>query len=233
MLTVENLQVSYGRVPALWNVSFTVPEGEIVALVGANGAGKTTTVRTLSGLLKPSAGAITLSGERIDGRAPGDIVRRGIVHVPEARRLFPEMSVFENLLMGAYATPKAGRAERLEKVFSVFPRMKERQKQAAGTLSGGEQQMVAIGRGLMAAPKLLMLDEPSLGLAPLLVEEMFRVVQDINASGVTVLLIEQDTQHALALARHAYVLEAGCVVLSGTGQELLANEAVRKAYLGL
>ncbi len=233
MLEVEHLQVSYGRVPALWDVSFTVPAGEIVALVGANGAGKTTTVRTLSGLLKPLGGTITFNGERIDGIASTEIVRRGIVHVPEARRLFPEMSVLENLLMGAYATPKAGRAGRLEKVFSIFPRVQERQRQEAGTLSGGEQQMVAISRGLMADPKLLMFDEPSLGLAPLLVEEMFRVVREINATGVTVLLIEQNTQHALSLAQRGYVLEAGRVVLSGTGAELLANEDVRKAYLGL
>ena len=233
MLEVEHLQVSYGRVPALWDVSFSVPQGEIVALVGANGAGKTTTLRTVSGLLKPKTGKITFNGERIDGLASTEIVRRGIVHVPEARRLFPEMSVLENLLMGAYSTPKAGRAERLEKVFSIFPRVKERQRQEAGTLSGGEQQMVAISRGLMADPKLLMFDEPSLGLAPLLVEEMFRVVQEINASGVTILLIEQNTQHALALAQHGYVLEAGRLVLSGTGAELLANEDVRKAYLGL
>ena len=233
MLEVEHLRVSYGRVPALWDVSFTVPAGEIVALVGANGAGKTTTVRTLSGLLKPLGGTIMFNGERIDGIASTEIVRRGIVHVPEARRLFPEMSVLENLLMGAYATPKAGRDDRLEKVFSIFPRVKERQRQEAGTLSGGEQQMVAISRGLMADPKLLMFDEPSLGLAPLLVEEMFRVVREINSTGVTILLIEQNTQHALSLAQHGYVLEAGRVVLSGTGAELLANEDVRKAYLGL
>ena len=233
MLEVKNLQVSYGRVPALWDVSFTVPQGEIVALVGANGAGKTTTVRAVSGLLRPAAGTITFHGERIDGRESTEIVQRGIVHVPEARRLFPEMSVRENLLMGAYSTPKAGRDARLEKVFSIFPVVRERQGQQAGTLSGGEQQMVAIGRGLMADPKLLMFDEPSLGLAPLLVEEMFRVVREINATGVTILLIEQNTQHALSLAQHGYVLEAGRTVLSGTGAELLANEDVRKAYLGL
>ena len=233
MLEVKNLQVSYGRVPALWDVSFRVPQGEIVALVGANGAGKTTTVRTLSGLLRPNVGSITFHGERIDGRASAEIVRRGIVHVPEARRLFPEMSVWENLLMGAYATPKAGRDARLDKVFSIFPIVKERQGQQACTLSGGEQQMVAIGRGLMADPKLLMFDELSLGLAPLLVEDMFRVVKEINATGVTILLIEQNTQHALSLAQHGYVLEAGRTVLSGTGAELLANEDVRKAYLGM
>ncbi len=233
MLSVEHIQVSYGRVPVLWDVSFTVPTGEIVALVGANGAGKTTTVRTISGLLRPQSGTITFHGERLDGRPSTEIVQRGIVHVPEARRLFPEMSVQENLLMGAYSTPKAGREDRLEKVFSIFPVVKERRRQEAGTLSGGEQQMVAIGRGLMADPKLLMFDEPSLGLAPILVEEMFRVVREINAGGVTILLIEQNTQHALALAQHAYVLEAGRVALSGSGADLLANEGVRKAYLGL
>jgi branched-chain amino acid transport system ATP-binding protein len=233
MLSVEKLQVSYGLVPALWEVSFIVPAGEIVALVGANGAGKTTTLRAVSGLLRPKAGTIHFNGERIDGLPSTGIVGRGIVHVPEARRLFPEMSVLENLLMGAYTTAKSGRRERLEKVFSIFPVVKERQRQLAGTLSGGEQQMVAIGRGLMADPKLLMFDEPSLGLAPILVEEMFRVVQEINASGVTILLVEQNTQHALALAQHGYVLEAGRVALSGTGAELLADEGVRKAYLGL
>lgn len=162
-----------------------------------------------------------------------DIVRRGIIQVPEGRALFPEMSVIDNLLMGAYATPKDGRRMRLEQIFGIFPRVKERRKQLAGTLSGGEQQMVAIGRGLMAAPKLLMLDEPSLGLAPLMVEEVFGVIKEINASGVTVLLVEQNTQHALSLSSRGYVLEAGRVVLSGSGHELLANADVRKAYLGL
>ena len=233
MLEVEQLQAAYGRVPALWDVSFRVPAGEIVALIGANGAGKSTTLRVLSGLVPASGGSVRFAGEALTGRAPREIVQRGIVHVPEARRLFPEMSVLENLLMGAYATPKAGRAERLERVFGIFPRVRERQRQLAGTLSGGEQQMVAIGRGLMADPKLLMFDEPSLGLAPKLVEEMFRVVREINAAGVTVLLVEQNTRHALALASHGYVLEAGRTVLSGTGAELLANADVRKAYLGL
>jgi len=187
----------------------------------------------LSGLLRPQAGSITLDGERIDGCSPMDIVRRGIIQVPEGRALFPEMSVIDNLLMGAYATPKDGRRMRLEQIFGIFPRVKERRKQLAGTLSGGEQQMVAIGRGLMAAPKLLMLDEPSLGLAPLMVEEVFGVIKEINASGVTVLLVEQNTQHALSLSSRGYVLEAGRVVLSGSGHELLANADVRKAYLGL
>jgi branched-chain amino acid transport system ATP-binding protein len=233
MLKVDQLQASYGKVQTLWEVGFEVPKGEIVALIGANGAGKTTTLKVLSGLLRPQAGSIVLDGEHIDGRAPPEIVARGIVHVPEGRGLFPDMTVLDNLLMGAYGTPQGGRRGRLDRVFAIFPRVKERQKQFAGTLSGGEQQMVAIGRGLMADPKLLLLDEPSLGLAPLMVEEVFRVIREINASGVTVLLVEQNTQHALALASHGYVLEAGRVVLSGTGRDLLANAEVRRAYLGL
>ncbi|MDQ2953536.1 MAG: ABC transporter ATP-binding protein [Pseudomonadota bacterium] len=233
MLTIAHLQASYGKVQTLWEIGFEVPKGEIVALIGANGAGKTTTLKVLSGLLKPQAGTVTLEGERIEGRAPPDIVRRGMVHVPEGRGLFADMTVFDNLLMGAYGTPSGGRRERMDRVFAIFPRVQERQQQLAGTLSGGEQQMVAIGRGLMADPKLLMLDEPSLGLAPLMVEEVFRVIRQINAAGVTVLLVEQNTQHALAIASRVYVLEAGRVVLSGSGQELLANTDVRKAYLGL
>ena len=233
MLTIAHLQASYGKVQTLWDISFEVPRGEIVALVGANGAGKTTTLKVLSGLLKPQAGKITLDGEHLEGCSPPDIVRRGIVHVPEGRGLFPDMTVFDNLLMGAYGTPATGRRDRMDRVFAIFPRARERRQQLAGTLSGGEQQMVAIGRGLMADPKLLMLDEPSLGLAPLMVAEVFRVIKEINALGVTVLLVEQNTQHALALASRAYVLEAGRVVLSGSGQELLTNDDVRKAYLGL
>jgi len=233
MLKVEHLQVAYGKVQTLWDISFEVPRGEIVALVGANGAGKTTTLKTLSALLKPKSGAIALDGESLAACSSIEIVERGIVHVPEGRGLFPEMTVLDNLLMGAYSTRKAGRSERLDKVYATFPILKEREKQVAGTLSGGEQQMAAIGRGLMAEPRLLMLDEPTLGLAPIVVEEMFRVVRDINASGVTVLLVEQNTQHALMLANRGYVLEAGRVVLSGTGSELLTNEEVRRAYLGL
>jgi branched-chain amino acid transport system ATP-binding protein len=233
MLKVDQLQASYGKVKTLWEISFEVPKGEIVALIGANGAGKTTTLKVLSGLLKSEAGSIVLGGERIDGCSPEEIVRRGLIHVPEARALFPDMTVLDNLLMGAYAAPAAGRRERLDKVLAIFPRVKERRQQMAGTLSGGEQQMVAIGRGLMADPKLLMLDEPSLGLAPLMVEEVFRVVKEINTLGVTVLLVEQSTQHALMLSNRGYVLEAGRVVLSGSGQQLLANADVRKAYLGL
>lgn len=233
MLNVRNLQVAYGSVQAIWDISFEVPQGEIVAMIGANGAGKTTTLKTLAGLLRPKAGEIVLDGARLDQASSMDIVRHGIALVPEGRRLFPDMTVLDNLLMGAYPTPKAGREERLEKVFAIFPRVRERQKQMAGTLSGGEQQMVAIGRGLMADPRILMLDEPSLGLAPLMVEEVFRVVKEINAGGVTVLLVEQNTQHTLRIAHRGYVVEAGRTVLSGTGQELLNNDDVRRAYLGL
>ena len=233
MLKVEHLQVAYGKVQTLWDISFEVRQGEIVALIGANGAGKTTTLKTLSALLKPRAGTITLGGESLAGCSSSEVVQRGIVHVPEGRQLFPEMTVLDNLLMGAYSTGKSGRRERLDKVFSIFPLLKERGSQMAGTLSGGEQQMAAIGRGLMTEPRLLMLDEPSLGLAPIVVEDMFRVVRDINRSGVTVLLVEQNTQHALSLAHRGYVLETGRIVMSGTGSELLANEEVRKAYLGL
>jgi branched-chain amino acid transport system ATP-binding protein len=234
MLRVEGLEVRYRNVQALWGVSFEVPKGEIVALVGANGAGKTTTLKAISGLLRPSAGAVTLSGERLDALRTMEIVERGVVHVPEGRKLFPAMTVLENLLLGAFGrAARVRQEERLEEVYAVFPRLRERHGQVAGTLSGGEQQMVAIGRGLMAGPRVLMLDEPSLGLAPILVEEMFRVVEEINRRGVTVLLVEQNTAHALAVAHRGFVLESGRVVLAGSGRELLANERVRQAYLGL
>jgi branched-chain amino acid transport system ATP-binding protein len=234
MLRVEALEVAYGKLQALWGVTFDVHEGEIVALIGANGAGKTTTLKTISGLLRPKAGSIWLGDKAMGHRAPAEIAELGVVHVPEGRKLFPGMTVLENLLMGGYPRPaRPQRRERLERVFTVFPTLRERQKQLAGTLSGGEQQMVAIGRGLMAGPKVLMLDEPSLGLAPIMVAEMFRVIGEINRAGVTVLLVEQNTEHALALAHRAYVLESGRVALAGTGKELLANEQVRQAYLGL
>ncbi len=233
MLTIEKLQVAYGKVQALWDVTFAVPDGEIVALVGANGAGKTTLLKTVSGLLRRQSGSITYDGKHIEEASPPEIVKHGVVQVPEGRKLFPEMTVIDNLLMGAYTIPQSERPQRLDRVFSVFPVLKERQKQIAGTLSGGEQQMVAIGRGMMAGPKLLMLDEPSLGLAPLLVEEVFRVITEINRLGVTVLLVEQNTQHALTLAHKWFVMELGRIALSGSGKELLANSNVRKAYLGL
>ena len=234
MLRVEALEVAYGKIQALWGISFEIPEGEIVAVVGANGAGKTTTLKTLSGLLRPTAGHISLDDRRLDGRSPAEIVALGVVHVPEGRKLFPEMTVLDNLLVGGYPPgARARRPQRLEEVFTVFPRLAERRRQLAGTLSGGEQQMVAIGRGLMAGPRLLMLDEPSLGLAPIMVQEMFRVIGEINRAGVTVLLVEQNTEHALALAHRGFVLESGRVALSGTGRELLASTQVREAYLGL
>jgi branched-chain amino acid transport system ATP-binding protein len=234
MLRVEKLEVAYGKLQALWGVTFDVRQGEIVALVGANGAGKTTTLKTLSGLLRPRAGNIWLGDERVDRRSPAEIAELGVAHVPEGRKLFPQMTVLENLLMGGYVRPaRPQRAERLEQVFEIFPLLRERQKQLAGTLSGGEQQMVAIGRGLMAGPKVMMLDEPSLGLAPIMVTEMFRVIGEINRAGVTVLLVEQNTEHALALAHRGFVLESGRVVLTGTGKELLANAQIRQAYLGL
>jgi len=234
MLHVEGLKVSYGRVTALWDVGFDVQEREVVALVGANGAGKTTTLKALSGLLRPETGKVLLDKDPLEKRSTMEIVERGVIHVPEGRKLFPEMTVRDNLLLGGFhASARPRQAERLEKVFAVFPRLRERQGQMAGTLSGVEQQMVAIGRGLMAGPRILMLDEPSLGLAPVLVEEMFQVVEEINRQGVTVLLVEQNTEHALRIAHRGFVLESGRVVLSGTGAELLENQRVREAYLGL
>ena len=233
MLAIEKLQVAYGKVQALWDVTLGVPDGEIVALVGANGAGKTTLLKTVSGLLRRQSGSITYDGKHIEEASPPEIVQHGLVHVPEGRKLFPEMTVIDNLLMGAFTVPQSERPQRLERVFQIFPVLKERRKQIAGTLSGGEQQMVAIGRGLMGGPKLLMLDEPSLGLAPILVEEVFRVIAEINRLGVTVLLVEQNTQNALSLAHKGFVMELGRIVLSGSGSELLANSNVRKAYLGL
>jgi len=234
VLRVEALEVAYGKIQALWGISVEIPEGEIVAVVGANGAGKTTMLKTLSGLLRPMAGRIALDDRRIDLLSPAEIVRLGVVHVPEGRKLFPEMTVLDNLLVGGYpAGARSRRPQRLEHVFTVFPRLAERRRQLAGTLSGGEQQMVAIGRGLMAGPRILMLDEPSLGLAPIMVQEMFGVIAEINRTGVTVLLVEQNTEHALALAHRGFVLESGRVALSGTGRELLASPQVREAYLGL
>jgi branched-chain amino acid transport system ATP-binding protein len=233
-LAVERLQVAYRDVTAVWDVSFDVGEGEIVALVGANGAGKTTTLKTISGLLRPRAGAIRLGGDDLARLPAKEIVARGVVHVPEGRKLFPDLSVRDNLLLGGYhreARPR--QAERYARVLEIFPRLAERAAQLAGTLSGGEQQMVAIGRGLMAGPRVLMLDEPSLGLAPVMVEEMFRVIEEIHRQGVTVLLVEQNTEHALAIADRAFVLESGRTVLAGTGRELLAHPRVREAYLGI
>ncbi|HTP50512.1 MAG TPA: ABC transporter ATP-binding protein [Anaeromyxobacteraceae bacterium] len=234
MLRLEEVHVCYGPVAALWGVSFAVEAGEIVALVGANGAGKTTTLRTISGLLRPASGRVLLDGEPLEREGTSAIVERGVVQVPEGRKLFPEMSVRDNLLLGGFArTARPHQRERLGQVYALFPQLRARERQVAGTLSGGEQQMVAIGRGLMAGPRLLMLDEPSLGLAPIMVEEMFRVIVEINRAGVTVLLVEQNTEHALAIATRGFVLESGRIVLAGTGAELLANERVREAYLGM
>ncbi|MFI5179960.1 MAG: ABC transporter ATP-binding protein [Thermoanaerobaculia bacterium] len=234
MLRVRGLDVFYGDVQVLWDVSFEVKTGEIVALIGANGSGKTTTLSTISSLLKPRKGTVEYDGDPIHTRAAHEMVTLGIAHVPEARRLFPEMTVKENLLLGAL-TPDAKRSRpaMLEKVYTIFPRLKERARQQAGTLSGGEQQMAAIGRGLMSKPRLLMLDEPSLGLSPLLVGEIFRVIEDVHAEGVTVLLVEQNVFKTLTVADRAYVLENGRIVLEGTGKNLLADDHVKKAYLGI
>ena len=234
MLRVENIDVSYGDLQILWDVSFEVNEGEIVALVGANGSGKSTTLKTISGLLRPANGSILFQDQQLHKIPANKIIEHGVVHVPEGRRLFPEMTVRENLIMGSL-TPqaKAKRNESMESVFGLFPRLREREKQMAGTLSGGEQQMVAVARGLMALPKLIMFDEPSLGLAPILVADIFRIIKRINQEGVTVFLTEQNTKQSLEISDRGYVLENGRVVLSGTGQELLDNEHVKQAYLGI
>ncbi len=234
MLEVDHVAVAYGDVQVLWDLSLRVERGEIVTLVGANGAGKTTLLRAISRTVPVRSGSITLGGERIDRAPSARIVELGVAHVPEGRRLWPEMSVEDNLLLGAY--PQRARAaarETLEHVFALFPRVAERRRQVAGTLSGGEQQMVAIGRGLMSRPSILMLDEPSLGLAPIIVAEMFETVRRINAEGMTVLLVEQNVRQALEIATRGYVVETGRVVSSGTQAELLASDEIRKAYLGL
>ena len=234
MLEVQNIDVFYGDLQVLWDVSFEVEEGEIVALVGANGAGKSTTLKTLSGLLNPGNGSIRFLDQRLDKIPANKIIEHGVVHVPEGRRLFPEMTVRENLIMGSLAPQaKLKREETMEWVFGLFPRLREREKQLAGTLSGGEQQMLAVGRGLMALPKMIMFDEPSLGLAPILVAEIFKIIKRIKKEGVTVLITEQNTKQTLEISDRGYVLENGRVVLIGTGQELLNNEHVKEAYLGI
>ncbi len=234
MLKVNNIDVYYGDVQALWDVSFEVKEGEIVALLGSNGAGKTTTLNTISGLLRPRKGNIEFLGQELTKLPAHKMASLGIAHVPEGRRLFPEMTVEENLLMGSLMPEaKARRKESMEQVFDIFPILKERRGQAAGTLSGGESQMLAIGRGLMACPKLIMMDEPSLGLAPFLVDEVFRVIEQINREGVTVLVVEQNVAHALRACTRAYILETGRTTLQGIGKELLENDYVKEAYLGL
>jgi branched-chain amino acid transport system ATP-binding protein len=231
MLTVKDINVFYGPIHAIKGVSFEVKAGEVVALIGANGAGKSTILKTVSGLLHPKTGSIEFDGEDISKVDPHKIVKKGLAHVPEGRRIFLRMTVMENLEMGAF-TQKSLRDDDLERIFERFPRLKERRRQIAGTLSGGEQQMLAMGRALMSRPKLLMLDEPSMGLAPILVEQIFEIIEELNKSGTTILLVEQNAGMALEVANRAYVLETGHITLSGTGEELMCSEEVRKAYLG-
>jgi branched-chain amino acid transport system ATP-binding protein len=234
MLKVNGINVFYGDLQVLWDVTFEVKEKEILVLVGANGAGKSTTLKTISSLLTPASGTIEFSGIRLDHLPPNKIIEQGIVHVPEGRRLFPEMSVEENLIMGSlYGEAKAKRNGTMSYVYSLFPRLEERRKQMAGTLSGGEQQMLAVGRGLMSRPKLMMFDEPSLGLSPILVQDIFNLIKKINQEGVTILLVEQNVTQTLAMCDRAYVLENGRNVLEGTGKELMANDHVREVYLGI
>ncbi len=233
MLEIKDLRVSYGMIEAIKGISFEVKDGEIITLIGANGAGKTTTMHAISGLLKPVSGSILLDGKELTKIAPHKIVSLGLAQVPEGRRVFAEQTVEENLILGAYARKdKNALTEDLESVFSVFPRLRERRKQPSGTLSGGEQQMLAMGRALMAKPSILLLDEPSMGLSPLLVSEIFHIIEEINKKGTTILLVEQNAKRALAIADRAYVLETGRITLSGTGQELAADERVKSAYLG-
>ena len=233
LLTVDGLETFYGSIQALKGVSFEVPEGSIVTLLGANGAGKSTTLKSISGLVPPARGTVTFTGRRIDGLPSEQIVRLGISHVPEGRELFPELTVLENLKMGAYTRTEKRAIERsLEQAQAHFPILAERRLQLAGTLSGGEQQMLAIGRALMAEPRLLLLDEPSLGLAPMLVEEIFRIIREIHDNGTTVLLVEQNANKALSIADYGYVLETGTVSLAGDSRQLLRDDHVRRAYLG-
>jgi branched-chain amino acid transport system ATP-binding protein len=233
MLGVRNLHVHFGVIHALKGISLTVNDGEIVTLIGANGAGKTTTLRTISGLKKPTGGEIILDGVDITNASAQERVRIGISHVPEGRRVFSNMTVLENLELGAYLRKdKEEIAKDLKKVFDLFPVLSDRRKQLAGTLSGGEQQMLAIGRALMSRPKILLLDEPSMGLAPLLVQEIFNIIKDVNSNGTTVLLVEQNARMALQIAHRAYVIETGRIVLAGTGAELMESEEIKKAYLG-
>ncbi|MBQ1877751.1 MAG: ABC transporter ATP-binding protein [Erysipelotrichaceae bacterium] len=233
LLQVNNLHTYYGNIKALRGASFHIDEGEIVAFIGANGAGKSTLMNTLAGTLKPREGSIIFRGEDITRTAPKDRVERGIVLCPEGRQIFPKFTVEENLLMGAYSVrDKQAISTSYARVFELFPQIKDRQKQLAGTLSGGEQQMLAIGRALMAQPKILMLDEPSLGLSPILVEEIFALIEEINRNGTTILLVEQNAMAALEIANRAYALETGEVTISGTGAELLHNDQIIKAYLG-
>jgi branched-chain amino acid transport system ATP-binding protein len=234
LLELDSIDAFYGRIQALRDMSIKVDKGEVVALIGSNGAGKTTTLRTISGLMHPQSGAIHFDGRDITRTGPSKIVEMGICQSPEGRRLFPRMTVVDNLFMGAYTrNDKPAITVDMDRVFVLFPRLKERRTQIAGTLSGGEQQMLAMGRALMASPKLLMLDEPSLGLAPILIETIFSIIRDINSQGTPVLLVEQNANKALEVAHRGYVLETGSIVQTGTGKELLESEDVQKAYLGM
>jgi branched-chain amino acid transport system ATP-binding protein len=234
LLHIDDIHTYYGSIQALKGISFTVDQGEIVTLIGANGAGKTTTLHTISGILHPRHGSITFEGQPIHTTPPHDIVKLGVAQSPEGRRVFGRLTVAENLQMGAFVrSDKAAIQRDVERVYTLFPRLKERQKQLAGTLSGGEQQMLAMGRALMASPRLLLLDEPSMGLAPILVDLIFETIIEINKQGTTVLLVEQNALMALSIATRAYVLETGSIILSGTGKELLNNPEVMKAYLGM
>ena len=232
LLEVKDVHTFYGQIHALQGITMSVGKGEVVTLIGANGAGKTTTLKTISGLLHARQGSVTFEGDDITKVAPHILVERGIGHAPEGRRIFSRLTVIENLLMGAFSRPKANLAPDIERVFTLFPRLKERERQLGGTLSGGEQQMLAIGRALMSAPRMLLLDEPSLGLAPILVAQVFETIKEINSQGTTVLLVEQNALQALSIAHRGYVLQTGQVVLSGTAESLRQNETVRKAYLG-
>ncbi|MFI3313126.1 MAG: ABC transporter ATP-binding protein [Eubacteriales bacterium] len=232
MLKVDNINVYYGAIHGVKDISFAVNEGEIVTLIGANGAGKSTILKTVSGLLRSKTGSVEFLDQNISTMQPHKIVQGGLAHVPEGRRVFTRMSVEENLEMGCYTRPNTEIAPGIEKVYAQFPRLKERRKQVAGTLSGGEQQMLAMGRALMSSPKLLMLDEPSMGLAPLLVEQIFDIIQELHKNGTTILLVEQNANMALSVADRGYVLETGRIVLTGPGKQLLTDESVKAAYLG-
>jgi len=232
VLRLTDVHSYYGAIHALQGINAEVRRGEIVTLIGANGAGKTTTLRTISGLLHPRQGSVELNGADISQVAPHELVTKGIGHAPEGRRIFSRLTVFENLLMGGFTRSKAENEEQVERVYELFPRLRERHAQKGGTLSGGEQQMLAIGRALMTRPSVLLLDEPSLGLAPILVQQIFKIIREINGRGMTILLVEQNALQALSIANRGYVLQTGGVVLSGPAQELMVNETVRKAYLG-
>jgi branched-chain amino acid transport system ATP-binding protein len=232
MLEVRDLEVAYGKIVAVKKISFSVEQGQVVTLIGTNGAGKTTTLRTISGLLRPSSGEVWFQGQRIDKVPAHDIVKMGLAHSPEGRRIFPRLSVEENLLLGAFARNDGGIKADLDAAYELFPILGERRKQPAGTFSGGEQQMLAMGRAMMSKPKLLMLDEPSMGLSPIMMQRIMSTVAKLQSQGTTILLVEQNAQAALKLADHGYVLEVGKIVVSGTGRDLLVNDDVRKAYLG-